>query len=761
MGFSETGRVEEKRRMKSNLVSGLKEGKMRYLLLLLLMVAVGGDAIAQVPNIAFEPSSGNLSNVGRAVFEGEVTEGESIDIKIQSVDAGGGNPVAVNSQFEVKYMVEPIGSLVHWPFDFLADSVQSVTFLDGKTETTLTLKLRDDDVLTDPPALKFRVVIQADPSYTVRFGFLGSLRRSAGEYELNVTDNDFPAVSFKTAQSDAMEAPSETIIYRNGSIPFCAGKGYKFDQPVNPSRCIPVHTITLTSDRAISPDEGETSYTVNLIMTAVEPANDHWPFEESTALEVMFAEGEKEATLELSLTDDDLVQSPLEYELTILPHLGFFVLGDNEKHTVTWMDDDAARVPTVSFKGGGSSTVVEGDSVEITLALDKDHEAMETCPDDDPTDMIDPTVDCLNVDVEIISENPNDDSRWPFKERISPQTVSFAAGEKEAVLVLATIEDDEKPSPPHLFTLRIVPDPEAFSGADARQDYQIGTDKEHMVNWEDKQAVWLDIAPARGGFSVTPNKAAVSDHSYKIKWEATARSPATIDGMEEGKLEWDAGRMDTKTAELSYDCTDDDGMVGKVEISINQAYCSSYQDMSIDADCYSGDMPSEEDLENDFIPLDNVLERGTGNVEKTGLAEDLCEMQRQSGSGGSGGGSPGGGSPGGGSPGGGSPGGGSPGGGSPGGGSPGGGSPGGGSPGGGSPGGGSPGGDDPMDPPISDGDDPMDPEAASDSDGGCSLSGGSSLNQLASNAVAMGLVLMFGLCLVLRGGRRNVSDSLR
>ncbi len=694
---------------------------MRYLLLLLLMVAVGGDAIAQVPRIAFEPSSGFLSNVNRAGFEGEVTEGESIDIKIQSVDATGRNPVAVNSLFEVKYIVEPVGLPPDpWPFGFPAKSEQLVRFDAGRTETTLTLKLPDDNVFPDQPESKVRVIIQADPSYVLH-------ANNAGVYELIVTDNDFPVVSFKTAQSDAMETPTEQAVFvDNGNTAVCTTAGYKLFPPDNPSKCKPVHTITLTSDRAISPPEGETSYQVFLNMTAVEPANDHWPFEESQALEVMFAEGKKEATLELHLTDDDLVQvqSPLEYELTILPHPGFILLGDNEKHTVTWMDDDAARLPTVSFKGGGSSTVVEGDSVEITLALDKDHAAEETCPDDDPTDMIVPTEDCLNFDVEIISENPNDDSRWPFEGR-SPRTVSFAAGEKEAVLVLATIEDDKKPSPPHLFTFRIVPDPEAnpdpFSGTDARQDYQIGTDKEHMVNWEDKQAVWLDIAPARGGFSVTPNKAAVSDDSYKIKWEATARPPATIDGMEEGKLEWDAGRMDTKTAELSYDCTDDDGMVGKVEISIEQAYCSSYQDMSSDADCYSEDMPSEEDLDDDLLPLRNVLLRGTGNAERTGLAEDLCEMQRQSGSGGSGGGSPGGGSP----------------------------------------GGDDPGGDDPMDPPISDGDDPMDPEAASDSDGGCSLSGGSSLNQLASNAVAMGLVLMFGLCLVLRGGRRNVSDSLR
>ncbi len=714
-GFSETGRGEEKRRMKSNLVSGLKEGKMRYLLVLLLMIAVGGDALAQAPRIAFEPSSGSLPNFSRAAFEGEVTEGGSIDIKIQSVDEDGSNPVAANSNFDVKYKVtrNNLFDSGIWHFDFPVGSEQTVEFEAGQTETTLTLNIRDDDVLLrQQEAYRYLVKIQENDPFYVPY------TRPSSRYEVIVTDNDsFPVVGFKTAQSDAMESPAIPIPHVDG-VPTCP-EGYKRDES-NAGRCVPVHTITLTSARAIRLLEGETSFPVALDITAVDPANDHWPFRERET-QARFAEGKKEAMVEFTLIDDNLVQSSLEYKLTIQPSEHGFVLGDNNEHTILWMDNDAARVPTVSFKGGGSSTVVEGDPVEITLALDKAHEAGETCPDDDPDDMLDPTEDCLNVSVEIIPENPDGDTRWPFIGTF--QTASFAAGETEGVLSVNTVDADDDPSPPQTFTLSIVPDPDItpersrrtrvnnmwtydYEDGYPRQDYQVGTDKERTVNWEDKEAVWLDIAPARDGFSVTPNKAAVSDYSYKIEWKAEATSPATINGMTEdvsGELEWDAGGMDTKMVELSYDCSS----TGKVEISIESARCSSFEGTDMNAVCFFDHQPGE-DLSNVEINVENVLLRGTGDADETGLAEDLCEMaERQSRSSG-----------------------------------------------------GTPGGDDPMDPPDSS-DDPMDPEVASDSDGGCSLSGGSGLNQLASNAVAMGLVLMFGLCLVLRGERRNVSDSLR
>ena len=438
----------------------------------------------------------------------------------------------------------------------------------------------------------------------------------------------------------------------------------------------------------------------------------HWPFvagEGRTGHDftVTFAAGKDKTTLSIELRDDEVAQSQRqEFTLDILDNrLAVFNLGAPNRHMLVWDDDETLALPAVSFETATSeaeegSDLVGGVTPEeknIHLTLDK------------------PAEDDLYVNVEI--EKATVTTHWPFllfdDEEMgeAEKTVYFESGESKATLDLS-FADDNAPRPPQKFTLKIIEE------ASSPFSYQIGTISTNTLTVNDDDSIVLNVTPSETGFKVQPNRESVE--GYTVRWAAEGPGIAAEQTIKTGMINWPVDNLDTTNNEglehvsvtFDFDCAKGDALIAITEpVVTGSSVPASY-----------------------VIPLDGSV----GGLPKANLCGDTASSHSPP----SGGDSPGDGTPSSG-------------------GSPGGGSPGGGSPGGGSPGGGSPGGDDPMDPPISDGDDPMNPEAASDSDGGCSLSGGSGLNQLASNAVAMGLVLMFGLCLVLRGGRRNVSDSLR
>ncbi len=485
-----------------------------------------------------------------------------------------------------------------------------------------------------------------------------------------------------------------------------------------------VHTTVEISLELVGGDPR--AYPTDVTMDIPSSTGDYWPFTKGSggggaAFSVEFQAGEIEKTLSIQLKADDQVAQSLgeEFTLTIIlvvpqgTDTPPTIDSQRDTHTIVWIDDDTLALPAVSFEMATSEAEEGSDLVGGVTAEEKNiHLTLDKPAEND-----------LYVNVEI--EKAAGTTHWPFllfeDEEMgeAERTVYFEAGNSKATLDLS-FADDNAPRPPQMFTLKIIEEDGAPPPFD---QYRIGTISTNTLTVNDDDSIVLNVTPTRTGFKVQPNRPSVE--GYTVRWVADGPGIAAGQTIKTDTIDWPEDDLEPKTVLFDFDCAN-----GDVLITIRNPVVTS-----------SGNTASY------VIPLDGSV----GGLPTANLCGDTASSHSPPPSGG---GTPGGGTPGGGTPGGGTPGGGTPGGGTPGGGTPGGGTPGGGTPGGGTPGGGTPGGDDPMDPPGSS-DDPMDPEVASDSDGGCSLSGGSDLNQLASNAVAMGLVLMFGLCLLMPGWRKS------
>ncbi len=457
-------------------------------------------------------------------------------------------------------------------------------------------------------------------------------------------------------------------------------------------------------------------FPTDVTMDIPSSTGDYWPFTEGSGgggagFSVEFQAGEIEKTLSIQLKADDQVAQSLgeEFTLTIIlvapqgTDTPPTIDSQRDTHTIVWIDDDTLALPAVSFETATSEAEEGSDLVGGVTAEEKNiHLTLDKPAEND-----------LYVNVEI--EKAAGTTHWPFllfeDEEMgeAERTVYFEAGNSKATLDLS-FADDNAPRPPQMFTLKIIEEDGAPPPFD---QYRIGTISTNTLTVNDDDSIVLNVTPTSTGFKVQPNRPSVE--GYTVRWVADGLGIAAGQTIKTDTIDWPEDDLEPKTVVFDFDCAN-----GDVLITIRNPVVTS-----------SGNPASY------VIPLDGSV----GGLPTANLCGDTASSHSPPPSGG-------------------------------------------GTPGGGTPGGGTPGGDDPMDPPGSSddpmdppgssddpmdppgssddpmdppgsSDDPMDPEVASDSDGGCSLSGGSDLNQLASNAVAMGLVLMFGLCLLMPGWRKS------
>ena len=308
--------------------------------------------------------------------------------------------------------------------DFTTAIPETITIADGETLATVEVTVNDDDIVEGNETAIFTI---SNPSAGILLG-------DPLEAQATIIDNNFPSVTLAITPSSGSED----------------------DQTV--------FTLTVAASEAVTGDQS-----VNLALTGSAIAAD---FVEAIPETITIADGETNATVELTVNDDEIVEGDETAIFTISNPSSGIELGDSVEAEATIADNDEAVLPVVTLSIAPTTGSEEDETVFTLTATASEAVVGEQ------------TVS-LNLSGDVI---PND-----FVGTI-PDTITIADGATTGT-VQVTVNDDE-----------IVEDDETatFTLSDPSDGIQLGSPEQVSATIVDndeadgRSLVTLAITPSQG-----------------------------------------------------------------------------------------------------------------------------------------------------------------------------------------------------------------------------------------------------------------------